>query len=89
LPYLFGDERFLDILLEKLGWNYLKLRSRPKRKKCLSLLLPVSAMGTVEIQKKGEIYGKITCRKLIVNKGGTFSGRVKMLSNNSNHSQGA
>ncbi|ODS31780.1 MAG: Polymer-forming cytoskeletal [Candidatus Scalindua rubra] len=44
----------------------------------------VSAMGTVEIQKKGEIYGKITCRKLIVNKGGTFSGRVNMLNAESN-----
>jgi len=26
-------------------------------------------METVEILKKGEIYGKITCRKLIVKKG--------------------
>ncbi len=32
-----------------------------------------------EILKKGEIYGKITCRKLIVKKGGTFSGMVEML----------
>ena len=39
----------------------------------------VDAMGTVEIQKKGEIYGSIICRKLVVNKGGIFSGRVKML----------
>ncbi len=39
----------------------------------------VYARGTVEIQKNGEIYGMITCRKLIVNKGGTFSGKVKML----------
>ena len=39
----------------------------------------VNAMGTVEIQKRGEIYGSITCRKLIVNKGGIFSGKVKML----------
>ena len=39
----------------------------------------VSAMDTVEILKKGEIYGKITCRKLIVKKGGTFSGIVEML----------
>ena len=30
------------------------------------------AMGTVEILKSGEIYGKITCRKLIVKKGGVF-----------------
>ncbi len=38
----------------------------------------VNAMGTVEISKNGEIYGEITCRKLIVNKGGIFSGKVKM-----------
>jgi hypothetical protein len=44
----------------------------------------VNAMGTVEIQKKGEIYGSIICRKLIVNKGGTFSGKVKMLSTETN-----
>ncbi len=44
----------------------------------------VSAMDTVEILKKGEIYGKITCRKLIVNKGGTFSGMVEMLNAGSN-----
>jgi len=45
----------------------------------------VNAMGTVEILKKGEIYGVITCRKLIVNKGGTFSGKVKMLSAETYH----
>jgi hypothetical protein len=39
----------------------------------------ITAMGTVEISKNGEIFGAITCRKLIVNKGGTFSGKVKML----------
>ena len=44
----------------------------------------VSAMDTVEILKKGEIYGKITCRKLIVKKGGTFSGMVEMLNVGSN-----
>ena len=44
----------------------------------------VNAMGTVEISKKGEIYGDITCRKLIVNKGGTFSGKVKMLNAETN-----
>ncbi len=44
----------------------------------------VSAMDTVEILKKGEIYGKITCRKLIVKKGGTFSGIVEMLNAGSN-----
>lgn len=37
------------------------------------------ASGTVEILKPGEIYGKITCRKLIVGKGGIFSGKVQML----------
>ncbi len=44
----------------------------------------VNAMGTVEISKNGEIYGEITCRKLIVNKGGTFSGKVKMLNTETN-----
>ncbi len=44
----------------------------------------VNAMGTVEIFKNGEIYGEITCRKLIVNKGGTFSGKVKMLNAETN-----
>lgn len=37
------------------------------------------SMGTVEILKHGEIYGKITCRKLVVKKGGIFSGKVQML----------
>ena len=44
----------------------------------------ITAMGTVEISKNGEIFGAITCRKLIVNKGGTFSGKVKMLNAESN-----
>jgi hypothetical protein len=44
----------------------------------------VFAMDTVEILKHGEICGKITCRKLIVNKGGTFSGMVEMLNTGSN-----
>ena len=44
----------------------------------------VNAMETVEISKNGEIYGEITCRKLIVNKGGTFSGKVKMLNTETN-----
>jgi len=44
----------------------------------------VNAKGTVEISKTGEIYGEITCRKLIVNKGGIFSGKVKMLSAETN-----
>ncbi len=39
----------------------------------------INAMETIEISKKGEIYGEVTCRKLIVQKGGTFSGTVKML----------
>lgn len=42
----------------------------------------VKAFGTVEIYKCGEIYGKITCRKLIVNKGGVFDGTVEMLNAN-------
>jgi len=44
----------------------------------------VNAMGTVEISKTGEIYGEITCRKLIVNKGGIFNGKVKMLNAETN-----
>jgi cytoskeletal protein CcmA (bactofilin family) len=44
----------------------------------------VFAMDTVEILKHGEICGKITCRKLIVSKGGTFSGMVEMLNVGSN-----
>ncbi len=44
----------------------------------------IFAMETVEILKHGEICGKITCRKLIVNKGGTFSGMVEMLNAGSN-----
>jgi len=39
----------------------------------------ITSMGTVEIRKRGEVYGNITCRKLIVQKGGIFSGRVQML----------
>lgn len=39
----------------------------------------LKATGTVEILKHGEIHGKITCRKLIVKKGGIFNGRVEML----------
>lgn len=42
------------------------------------------AKGTVEILKHGEIYGKITCRKLIVNKGGIFIGKVHMLKSDEN-----
>lgn len=42
------------------------------------------AMGTVEILKPGEICGKITCRKLIVKKGGIFNGSVRMLNANTN-----
>lgn len=39
----------------------------------------LKAVGTVEVLKHGEIHGKITCRKLIVNKGGIFDGSVEML----------
>jgi DNA-directed RNA polymerase subunit RPC12/RpoP len=39
----------------------------------------LKAVGTVEVLKSGEIYGKITCRKLIVNKGAIFDGSVEML----------
>ncbi len=44
----------------------------------------INAMDTVEIQKKGEVYGKITCRNLIVDKGGIFCGKVKMLNAETN-----
>ncbi len=44
----------------------------------------INAMDTVEIKKKGEVYGKITCCKLIVDKGGIFSGNVKMLNEDIN-----
>ncbi len=40
------------------------------------------ALGTVEIYKRGEIHGKITCRKLVVYKGGVFDGTVEMLNPN-------
>ena len=39
----------------------------------------IKALGTVEIMKRGEIHGKITCSKLIVYKGGIFEGSVHML----------
>ncbi len=42
----------------------------------------IYAINTVEIKKKGEVYGKITCSKLIVDKGGIFIGTVKMLNEN-------
>ncbi len=40
------------------------------------------ALGTVEVFKRGEIHGKITCRKLVVKKGGVFDGTVEMLNTN-------
>ncbi|MEE9260460.1 MAG: polymer-forming cytoskeletal protein, partial [Candidatus Scalindua sediminis] len=46
----------------------------------------LKAVGTVEIMKRGEIYGKITCRKLIVNNGAIFDGSVEMLDAEPNHS---
>ncbi len=39
----------------------------------------LKAVGSVEVMKHGEVYGKITCRKLIVNDGGTFGGSVEVL----------
>lgn len=42
----------------------------------------IYAKGTVEILKHGEVHGKITCRKLVVNKGGIFNGKVNMLQAN-------
>ncbi len=44
----------------------------------------INAMDAVEIKRKGEVYGKITCRKLIVDKGGIFNGKVKMLNTDTN-----
>jgi cytoskeletal protein CcmA (bactofilin family) len=35
---------------------------------------------------RGEVYGKITCRKLIVNNGGRFGGNVEVLNAEPNHS---
>ena len=46
----------------------------------------LKAVGTVEIFKNGEICGKITCRKLIVNNGAIFDGSVEMLNVKPNHS---
>jgi len=46
----------------------------------------LKALDTVEIYKRGEIYGKITCRKLIVYKGGVFDGTVEMLNAMPNNS---
>ena len=46
----------------------------------------LKAVGTVEVLKRGEIHGKITCRKLIVNNGGIFDGSIEMLDARSNHS---
>ena len=37
----------------------------------------ICASGTVAILEHGEIYGKITCRKLIIKKGGTFDGTLQ------------
>ena len=39
----------------------------------------LTAMGAVEILKHGEVRGTITCRKLMVKKGGIFEGSVRML----------
>ena len=38
----------------------------------------ISALGTIEINKRGEIHGNISCCKFIVRKGGTFEGNVSM-----------
>jgi uncharacterized CHY-type Zn-finger protein len=46
----------------------------------------LKAVGSVEVMKRGEIYGKITCRKLIVNEGAIFDGNVEMLDAEPNHS---
>ncbi len=46
----------------------------------------LKAVGSVEVMARGEVYGKITCRKLIVNQGGIFGGSVEMLDAEPNHS---
>ena len=46
----------------------------------------ITAYGTVEILKRGEVIGNITCRKLIVRKGGTFEGYVQILNSDDSHS---
>ena len=45
----------------------------------------ITAFGTVEILKKGAIKGDITCRRLIVNKGGTFEGHVQILNSDGSY----
>jgi DNA-directed RNA polymerase subunit RPC12/RpoP len=45
----------------------------------------ITAYGTVEILKKGEVKGNITCRRLIVRKGGSFEGYVQMLNSDATH----
>ncbi len=46
----------------------------------------LKAVGSVEVMKRGEVYGKITCRKFIVNNGGIFGGNVEVLDAEPNHS---
>jgi len=46
----------------------------------------LKAIGSIKVMKRGEVYGKITCRKLIVNNGGIFDGSVEMLDVEPNHS---
>ncbi len=46
----------------------------------------LKAVGSVEVMNRGEVYGKITCRKLIVNNGGIFGGSVEVLDAEPNHS---
>ena len=45
----------------------------------------ITAFGTVEILKRGQIKGEITCRRLIVKKGGIFEGHVRMLNPDGSH----
>ncbi len=46
----------------------------------------LKAVGSVEVMKRGEVYGKITCRKFIVNNGGIFGGSVKVIDAEPTHS---
>lgn len=39
----------------------------------------LSSSGTVEILEDGEFYGKISCRRFVIKKGGVFEGTLQLL----------
>ncbi|MCF7790616.1 MAG: polymer-forming cytoskeletal protein [Victivallales bacterium] len=45
----------------------------------------ITAQGSVEILKKGEVRGNITCRSLIVRKGGIFVGYLYLQNTDGEH----